>query len=83
MENDIFWSEIRSRFGEPGGTPPPRIAKSIPPPRQPAHVSSRPFVDRISSNNSGGAIVSFFVSKGADYSREGDYFKYFHQRGAI
>ena len=23
LKNDIFWSEIGSRFGEPGGTPPP------------------------------------------------------------
>ena len=25
-----FWSEIGSGFGEPGDTPPPRIARSIP-----------------------------------------------------
>ena len=31
MENDIFWSAIRSGFGEPGGTPPPRILRSTPP----------------------------------------------------
>ena len=30
VENDIFWSEIVSGFGEPGGTPPPRIHRSIP-----------------------------------------------------
>ena len=30
MENDIFWSEIGSGFGEPGGIPPPRIPRSIP-----------------------------------------------------
>ena len=30
----------------------------------------------ISSNNSRGAIISFFAQKGGDYSREGDYFKY-------
>ena len=30
-ENDIFWSEVGSGFGEPGGTPPPRILR-IPPP---------------------------------------------------
>ena len=30
MENDIFWSEIGSGFGELGGTPPPRISRSIP-----------------------------------------------------
>ena len=35
MRNDIFWSEIRSGFGEPGGTPPPRIPRSTPPPRAP------------------------------------------------
>ena len=27
-ENCIFWSEIGSGFGEPGGTPPPRILRS-------------------------------------------------------
>ena len=36
MENDIFWSEIKSGFGEPGGTPQPRIPRSTPrPPRPP------------------------------------------------
>ena len=30
MENYIFWSEIGSGFEEPGGTPPSRIARSIP-----------------------------------------------------
>ena len=30
MENEIFWSEIGSGFGEPGGTPPPRITRSTP-----------------------------------------------------
>ena len=25
VKNDIFWSEIGSGFGEPGGTPPQRI----------------------------------------------------------
>ena len=28
VKNDIFWSEIRSGFGVPGGTPPPRIPRS-------------------------------------------------------
>ena len=32
MENYIFWSEIGSRFEEPGSTPPPRIPRSTPPP---------------------------------------------------
>ena len=27
----IFWSEIGSGFGEPGGTPPPQIPRSTPP----------------------------------------------------
>ena len=27
-ETDIFWAEIGSGFGEPGGTPPPRIPRS-------------------------------------------------------
>ena len=30
VENYIFWSEIGSGFGEPGGTPPPRIPRSTP-----------------------------------------------------
>ena len=30
VENDNFWSEIGSRFGEPGGTSPPRIPRSTP-----------------------------------------------------
>ena len=30
VENDIFWSEIGSGFGEPGGTPQPRILRSTP-----------------------------------------------------
>ena len=30
MKNDIFRSEIGSGFGEPGGTPPPRIPRSTP-----------------------------------------------------
>ena len=25
VENDIFWSEIGSGFGDVGGTPPPKI----------------------------------------------------------
>ena len=32
VENYIFWSEIGSGFGEPGGTPPPRIPRSTPSP---------------------------------------------------
>ena len=34
VENDIFWSEIGSGFGEPGGTPAPRIPRRILPPPQ-------------------------------------------------
>ena len=34
VKNYIFWSEIGSAFGEPGGTPPPRIPRSTPPPSQ-------------------------------------------------
>ena len=33
VENDIFLSEIGSGFGEPGGTPSPRILRSTPPSR--------------------------------------------------
>ena len=32
VENGIFWSEIGSGFGEPGGTPLPRIPRSAAPP---------------------------------------------------
>ena len=32
MNNEIFWSEVGSGFGEPGCTPPPRILRS--PPRE-------------------------------------------------
>ena len=42
VENGIFWSELGSGFGEPGGTPPPRIPRSTsnpktssPPPHPP------------------------------------------------
>ena len=31
MENGMFWSEIGSGFGEPGGTPPSRNPRSTPP----------------------------------------------------
>ena len=30
VKNGIFWSEIGSGYGEPGGTLPPRIPGSIP-----------------------------------------------------
>ena len=30
MKNGMFWSVIGSGFGEPGGTPPPRIPRSTP-----------------------------------------------------
>ena len=43
VENGIFWSELGSGFGEPGGTPPPIIPRftsnpknSSPPPPPPA-----------------------------------------------
>ena len=32
VKTDSFWSEIGSAFGEPGGTPPPRIPKITPSP---------------------------------------------------
>ena len=31
VKDYIFWSEIGSGFGEPGGTPSPRIFRSTPP----------------------------------------------------
>ena len=36
VENGIFWSEIGSGFGEPGGTPLPRIPRRTPPPPPPS-----------------------------------------------
>ena len=33
------WSEIGSGFGEPGGTPPPRILRSTPPRKEKPLVS--------------------------------------------
>ena len=36
VENDICWSEMGSGFGEPGGTPPPRILPLLPPPPPPS-----------------------------------------------
>ena len=33
VENDIFWSEIGSGSGEPGGTPPPKNFQEYPPVR--------------------------------------------------
>ena len=35
-ENDIFWSEIGSGFGEPGGTPTPIIPRNPDPPPPPS-----------------------------------------------
>ena len=32
VKNEMFWSEIRSQFGELCGTPPPRISRSTPHP---------------------------------------------------
>ena len=31
VENHIFWSEIGSGFGEPGGTPPTKNSQEYPP----------------------------------------------------
>ena len=39
VKNDIFWSERGSGFGEPGGTPPPRIPRSNPP----RNTTNQPF----------------------------------------
>ena len=30
IERTIFWSEIGSGFGEPGGTPPPQVPRNTP-----------------------------------------------------
>ena len=39
VENGRFWSEIGSGFGEPGGTPLPKIPRSTPPPTvQKTHI---------------------------------------------
>ena len=39
VENGIFWSELGSGFGEPGGTPPPRIPRSTSNPKTSSHPS--------------------------------------------
>ena len=39
MENYIFWSEIRSRFEEPGGTPPTKNSQEYTPPERPLYSS--------------------------------------------
>ena len=44
METNIFWSEIGLGFEEPGGTPPPRIPRSTPPPGT-MHRKKLPFND--------------------------------------
>ena len=40
VKNEIFWSEILSRFGELCSTPPPRISRStpLPPPGTAAQI---------------------------------------------
>ena len=38
LENDMFWSEIGSGFGEPGGITQPRIPRSNPPPPRPRAI---------------------------------------------
>ena len=39
VENYIFWCEIGSCFEEPGGTVPPRIPRSTPPPKAKPPIS--------------------------------------------
>ena len=41
VKNEMFWSEIRSQFGELCGTPPPRISRSNPhpPPGKTAQIN--------------------------------------------
>ena len=41
VKNESFWSEIRSRFGELCGTPPPRISRSTPPPHPPSGTAAQ------------------------------------------
>ena len=56
VENGIFWSEIGSGFGEPGGTPQPRIPRCTPPPPPPrdycfvADVAIPYFISAIPNN---------------------------------
>ena len=37
--NGSFWSEIGSGFGDVGGTPPPKIPRSTPPPESEGTIS--------------------------------------------
>ena len=50
MENDIFWSEIGSGFGEPGGTLPPRIPGSNPAAGLMIPLKIQLFRERLSEN---------------------------------
>ena len=51
VENGIFWSEIGSGFGEPGGTPLPRIPRCTPlPPGREARSGSSNEQDSVSGN---------------------------------
>ena len=43
VENAIFWYQIGSGFGEPGGTPSPTIPWRTPPPPIPPHSSRKVF----------------------------------------
>ena len=43
MEDGMFWSEIGSGFKKPGGTLPPRIPRSTPPPRTELPLSNISF----------------------------------------
>ena len=55
VKNDIFWSEIGSGFGEPGGTPPQRILRNRTRLEKPAllvtEISQTPMKEKLSKSN--------------------------------
>ena len=68
VKNEIFWSEIRSRFGELCSTPPPRISRSTPPPPYPAPGTAAQIALKLFSKNKKSAsdkyiylFIYFFV----------------------
>ena len=58
----IFWSEIGSGFGEPSGTPPPRISRCIPPP-------GITFTQTLNSTNDHTAIIILIILKTLLFTR--------------
>ena len=61
VNNDIFWSEVGSGFGEPGCTPPPRILRS--PPREIWNIPVDKFVKGAVSRQSSPFCLVFPITR--------------------